>query len=277
MINYESDKNFRAAMNHATETPITDAFKKEYGTLEWSGDTPDAALKTMADLERRLAAAEAESARLQKLYIFTLNSAAESAPAVQLRADGVADRQAVAQLHRLVSKGFAPPLDLCAKVCSIAQQREIDLNVMIQSAAPASPAVQLRADGVVGIDWSMVRSILMQGAAIQQDYQAGKFATYEHYSARMDAAARERIDELSASPAAAKDWLPIESAPMDGTRIMVWREHNDGDIALASWNGRVWGGYGWSFPLSGIGAPKYWKPEPPAPHHPIPLPGDRHE
>lgn len=70
----------------------------------------------------------------------------------------------------------------------------------------STPAVQLRADGVVGIDWSMVRSILMQGAAIQQDYQAGKFATYEHYSARMDAAARERIDELSASPAAAKEW-----------------------------------------------------------------------
>ncbi len=70
----------------------------------------------------------------------------------------------------------------------------------------ATPAVQLRADGAVDIDWSMVRSILMQGAAIQQDYQAGKFATYEHYSARMDAAARERIDELSASPAAAKEF-----------------------------------------------------------------------
>lgn len=46
------------------------------------------------------------------------------------------------------------------------------------------------------VDWSMVRSLLMQGASIQQDYQAGKYANYEEYSARMDEAARERIAEL---------------------------------------------------------------------------------
>lgn len=46
--------------------------------------------------------------------------------------------------------------------------------------------------------WSFLRSVLSQGGAIQQDYEAGKFKCYEEYSARVDAAARERADELEA-------------------------------------------------------------------------------
>lgn len=42
--------------------------------------------------------------------------------------------------------------------------------------------------------WSEARSYLMQGAAIQQDYAAGKYATYEEYAARIDEAAREIAD-----------------------------------------------------------------------------------
>lgn len=57
----------------------------------------------------------------------------------------------------------------------------------------AAPPVE---GGEALLDWSKVRSILMQGAAIQQDYAAGKFIDYEEYAARMDAAARERIEEL---------------------------------------------------------------------------------
>lgn len=34
--------------------------------------------------------------------------------------------------------------------------------------------------------------------AIQQDYAAGKYPTYEHLSARIDEAAREREDQLDA-------------------------------------------------------------------------------
>lgn len=45
--------------------------------------------------------------------------------------------------------------------------------------------------------WSMLRRVLEQGAAIQQDYAAGKYASYEHYSARVDEAARERVPEFT--------------------------------------------------------------------------------
>ena len=48
--------------------------------------------------------------------------------------------------------------------------------------------------------WSLVRSILQQGASIQQDFAAGKYANYEEYSARIDNATRERADAIAASP-----------------------------------------------------------------------------
>lgn len=44
--------------------------------------------------------------------------------------------------------------------------------------------------------WSLFRSVLELGAAIQQDYQAGKFSCYEDFSAHLDKAARERVDRL---------------------------------------------------------------------------------
>lgn len=43
--------------------------------------------------------------------------------------------------------------------------------------------------------WSLLRSTLEQGGMIQLDYQAGEYKSYEEYSARMDAAARERADQ----------------------------------------------------------------------------------
>lgn len=44
-----------------------------------------------------------------------------------------------------------------------------------------------------------VRSVLAQGASIHQDYMGGvKFPNYESYSKRIDAAARERAEELAA-------------------------------------------------------------------------------
>ena len=39
--------------------------------------------------------------------------------------------------------------------------------------------------------------MLSQGASIQQDYQAGKYPTYEHYSARLDEAARELVEKIT--------------------------------------------------------------------------------
>lgn len=44
--------------------------------------------------------------------------------------------------------------------------------------------------------WSFLRRVLERGAAIQQDYIAGNHASYEAYSARVDAVARELADEL---------------------------------------------------------------------------------
>ena len=47
--------------------------------------------------------------------------------------------------------------------------------------------------------WSWVRSVMAQGACIQQDYASGLVhKSYEEYSARLDAAASERADELAA-------------------------------------------------------------------------------
>ena len=50
--------------------------------------------------------------------------------------------------------------------------------------------------------WSWIARVLGQGAAIQQDYAAGKYETYEHYSARIDEAARERADQFMSEFAA---------------------------------------------------------------------------
>jgi hypothetical protein len=44
--------------------------------------------------------------------------------------------------------------------------------------------------------WSFLLSVLHQGTAIQMDYTAGKFPSYEHFAQHMDAAARDRDDEL---------------------------------------------------------------------------------
>ncbi len=52
--------------------------------------------------------------------------------------------------------------------------------------------------------WSFLRKVIDQGGAIQQDYQAGKYKCYEEYSARMDQAARERVDEFMAAIAGKK-------------------------------------------------------------------------
>jgi hypothetical protein len=45
--------------------------------------------------------------------------------------------------------------------------------------------------------WDFVRRVLVGGAAIQQDYAAGKYAGYEAYSARLDAVAREMAAEMA--------------------------------------------------------------------------------
>jgi len=77
----------------------------------------------------------------------------------------------------------------------IAFARAIELAMITRLVAahaarpPASPSD-------AKVDWSWIRSVLSQGASIQQDYQAGKYPTYEHYAARLDEAARERMASI---------------------------------------------------------------------------------
>ena len=44
--------------------------------------------------------------------------------------------------------------------------------------------------------WSFLATVLHQGAAIQQDYAAGKYANYEEFCWRIDAAARDRVEQF---------------------------------------------------------------------------------
>ena len=61
------------------------------------------------------------------------------------------------------------------------------------------------------------------------------------------------------------DWLPIESAPKDGTRILAyWRFRSlDSDaIVVARWRGDEWCVVWDNEPISRI---EYWQPLPPPP------------
>lgn len=79
------------------------------------------------------------------------------------------------------------------------------------------------------------------------------------------------------------DWQPIETAPKDGTRLMLWtttridpddiqyieticdRDHLD-MIQLGFWNEYAFGGApAWEVRL--IGKPTHWMPLPPPPSH----------
>lgn len=63
------------------------------------------------------------------------------------------------------------------------------------------------------LTWAEARSILLQGTAMQQDYAAGRYASYEDFSARMDAAAREIVDGSPfAEPEATPKDHPLSAA-----------------------------------------------------------------
>lgn len=47
--------------------------------------------------------------------------------------------------------------------------------------------------------WSFFRKLIDQGTAIQQDYAAGRYKSYEEFSSRLDAAARERVREFTST------------------------------------------------------------------------------
>lgn len=67
-----------------------------------------------------------------------------------------------------------------------------------RSANDVSREAALMDAQIKGELWSWVRSVMCQGADIRVDYDMGNHKSYEAYSARLDAAAAERAQELLA-------------------------------------------------------------------------------
>lgn len=119
-----------------------------------------------------------------------------------------------------------------------------------------------------GSMWGFMRSVLTQGAAIYQDFAAGNLKDYEEYSARVDAAARERDDELKSLPSAtAATWKPIATAPTDGTEILLtqWSEQDGyGETDFGSWgfiensDADQQAIYGWLSNYGRVDEPTHW-------------------
>ena len=67
-----------------------------------------------------------------------------------------------------------------------------------------------------------------------------------------------------------QDWLPIESAPKDGTDILLWFGHSVGWISLCKWYQKKNRGWCWVCSYdhkAHLWEPTHWMPlpEPPAP------------
>lgn len=67
-----------------------------------------------------------------------------------------------------------------------------------RSANDVSREAAIMDSEIEGELWSWVRSVMSQGADIRCDYDQGAHKGYEAYSARLDAAAAERAQELLA-------------------------------------------------------------------------------
>ena len=66
--------------------------------------------------------------------------------------------------------------------------------------------------------WSAIRTLLSQGTDIEKDYTAGRYKSYEEFSACLDAAAGERIDWLYKIII---DSLAVEHEPVETDAIEV--------------------------------------------------------
>lgn len=76
--------------------------------------------------------------------------------------------------------------------------------------------------GADGLLWQFMRSVLAQGTDIYKDYVAGSHKTYEAYSARLDAAAHERVEELArrTPPRVPEGFLLVKDEPV------AWRHRS---------------------------------------------------
>ena len=78
--------------------------------------------------------------------------------------------------------------------CNEPHETEFQHDIALITAALRAERIKALEAIDQGEVWSLFRRIIEQGGAIQQDYAAGKYPSYEHYSARLDEAARERAD-----------------------------------------------------------------------------------
>lgn len=79
------------------------------------------------------------------------------------------------------------------KVCNCGLDTKVQKLVSLLAAQRAAGLEEALNRGEV---WSFMRRVLSQGGDIQLDYNAGKYKCHEEYSARLDAAARERADQF---------------------------------------------------------------------------------
>jgi len=87
------------------------------------------------------------------------------------------------------------PLNPCCQCGKRDERHKQGARCHLFRSDPRPPRTEPMTDGEL---WSWVRSVMAQGACIQQDYVTGAHKTYEHYSAHLDAAAAKRAEELLA-------------------------------------------------------------------------------
>lgn len=116
------------------------------------------------------------------------------------------------------------------------------------------------------------------GAPVEQPVRLDpERAAFEHWSTENWMYVANRSDALEIWLAATtaerehRAWRPIETAPRDGTEVLVCRTyaHNRPEYAVAAWNGEEWrdmGDIGWAGMHGDEGnQPTHWMPLPPPP------------
>ena len=116
--------------------------------------------------------------------------------------------------------------------------------------------------------WSWTRSVISQGADIRTDYDNGTHKGYEEYSARLDAAASERAQEL-AGRLTVPQWQPIETVPKDGSVMLYAHMIYCGKKRFGTLGEPQQHEFAWRCDSSGRFAnPTHWMPLPAAPKEP---------
>ncbi len=100
-----------------------------------------------------------------------------------------------------VSEGTGRRAGLAATIVQACALHDLVLTLGVKPgneriANDVSREAALMDEQIRGELWSWVRSVMSQGADIRCDYDSGKHKGYEAYSARLDAAASERAEEM---------------------------------------------------------------------------------